>query len=527
MVSAPIIYMMLSLLASVFGFAGDSYDWQERIAHIHEVIVADRQPVEDKAGWNWGKDQAQDTDRRKAMIADLVDGILADERLHGAVTGVSIRHAENGELLYSHMGNIRLHPASNMKVLTAAAAFEVLGADYRFLTEVWTDGKIVDGVLTGNLYLKGKGDPTLMESDLVQFAKELKAMGIQRIEGHVAGDDSWYDDVRLSRDMDWTDEPYYYGAQVSALNLSPNEDYDAGTVIVEIRPGSNAGSQAAVSVIPATDYVTIVNKATTSRRGGANTIKVEREHGTNRIIVEGTIPLGNPGIQRWSSVWEPTGYVMDVFRKALTAEGIVLDSMFPEPLTAETPADATLLASKTSIPLRELIIPFMKLSNNGIGEVLTKEMGRVIHGEGSWDKGLEVIQDTVMQFGVDPETIYLRDGSGISHVTMIPADELSKLLYEIQKADWYPLFEDSLPVAGVVDRMTGGSLQWRMNGTAAEGNVKAKTGSLTTVSSLAGYVTTRDGQKLIFSILINNYVARTVKPVEDMIATGLARLYLD
>jgi len=502
--------MIISALLSFASAQEDELELLKEALIYEQPVVAVAAPVRPGAAAHGSED-----------LTAALDEILQDSRLAGALAGVSVRLADTGELMYSHMGDIRLHPASNMKILTAVAALEMLGPDYRFTTELLTDGKIRDGTLDGNLYLKGKGDPTLMKEDLDRFAERLLELGIRRIEGHLVGDDSWYDDVRLSLDLDWSDEPYYTGTHVSALTLSPNGDYDAGTVIVEVSPGAAAGSKPQVKVVPETDYVTIVNEAVTGGNSGRNTIKVEREHGTNRIIVSGTIPLGGATSRIWASVWEPTGYVLDVFSRTLREHGITFAAM-SETLTGITPKDATVLASRQSIPLSELLIPFMKLSNNGHGEILTKEMGRVIHGEGSWTRGLQVTQEVLAGLGVNTDTIVLRDGSGMSHITMIPADELSYLLYAIQDRSWYPLFERSLPVAGAADRLTGGTLRTRMKGTAAEGNVKAKTGSLTSVSTLSGYVTTSDGEKLVFSILINNYVASSVRPIEDRIAVTLA-----
>src|SRR5699024_8425155 len=219
-----------------------------------------------------------------------------------------------------------------------------------------------------DLYLKGKGDPTLMKEDLDQFAAELKDMGIKNIKGDLIGDDTWYDDVRLSLDLNWSDEPYYTGAQVSALTLSPNEDYDASTVIVEAHPGDNTGDEAEITVTPATDYVTIVNKTETVPAGENKDISIEREHGSNDIVVEGTIPEDGTRSRSWVSVWEPTGYAVDVFKKSLEEHGLKFIGNSGDVKTGETPENANVLASRKSMPLEELYIPFMKLSNNGHGE---------------------------------------------------------------------------------------------------------------------------------------------------------------
>ena len=115
------------------------------------------------------------------------------------------------------------------------------------------------GYLHGNLYLKGQGDPTLLKKDLKTFASELTAKGIRTVNGNIYGDDSWYDDIRLSQDLNWSDEPFYTGAQVSALTLSPNKDYDCGNDIVEVTPAKKSGQAGKVEMVPANSYMTIVN----------------------------------------------------------------------------------------------------------------------------------------------------------------------------------------------------------------------------------------------------------------------------
>ncbi|WP_249870490.1 D-alanyl-D-alanine carboxypeptidase/D-alanyl-D-alanine endopeptidase [Oceanobacillus saliphilus] len=458
-----------------------------------------------------------------ATLEEKLGVILGNEQLHGTVTGVSVQHAETGELLFSQYGETRLHPASNMKMLTAAAALETLGEDYRFSTEVLTDGSINGNLLQGDLYIKGKGDPTLLKEDLDQFAKELKEQGISKIKGDLVGDDNWYDDVRLSQDLNWSDEPFYTGAQISALNLSPDEDYDAGTVVVEVRATDAPGGKAQVSLTPETDYVNIVNHTEMVPAGEPKNISIQREHGSNNIIIEGQMPVGGTLSRSWASVWEPTGYVLDIFGKSLAEQGITFIGQ-SEQKFGLTPVDARILTSKESMPLEELLIPFMKLSNNGHGEVLVKEMGKVVHGEGSWDKGLEVMENVVTGLGVNPDTILLRDGSGMSHKNMIPSNDLAQMLFEVQGRDWFPAFKYSMPVAGVPERFIGGTLRNRMTSGPAQGNVTAKTGSLSGVSALSGYVTSADGEALIFTVMINNYLgsAGSMRAIEDTIATALA-----
>lgn len=455
-----------------------------------------------------------------AQLGSSINKILQDERLDGATTAVSIRKATTGEIVYDHFGETRLHPASNMKLLTAAAALETLGEEYRFETEVLTDGQVKGGVLQGNVYLKGKGDPTLLKQDFDVFAKNLASKGIKKINGKLVGDDTWYDNIRLSSDINWTDESYYYAAQVSALTASPNADYDAGSVIVEAHANGSVGESATIKVLPETDVVNIVNRSKTVASGGTKTITIEREHGTNNIVIEGTVPVGGTVTREWIAVWEPSYYALDLFKKSLIEQGITFGGQ-PKVTLGKTPSQAELLTSKNSMTLKELSIPFMKLSNNSHAEVLAKEMGKVVYGEGSWEKGLQVIEENSAKLGLNMETILIRDASGMSHINLIPSNELTNLLVVVQKEPWYQTFLASLPIAGVGERFVGGTLRNRMKTGATVGNVKAKTGTLTAVSALSGYATTKDGELLVFSVIINNDLA-AVTPIEDQIATAIA-----
>ncbi|MBS4218340.1 D-alanyl-D-alanine carboxypeptidase/D-alanyl-D-alanine-endopeptidase [Bacillus sp. FJAT-49711] len=459
-------------------------------------------------------------------LSKKIEEILQNPRLNGAVTGVSIRNASDGDLIYSNFGDTKLRPASNLKMITAAVALETLGPRYQFKTEVLTDGKVKNRVLDGSVYLKGKGDPTLRKADFDQFARELKDKGIDQIDGDLIGDDSWYDDVRHSQGLNVSNENSYYGAQISALTLSPNDDFDAGTILIEVEAGVKNGARPNVILKPETDYLKIINKAKTGNTGETNTLTIDRVHGTNQIIIEGTIPLEGKSVGEILSVWEPTGYALDVFKKSLEEQGIKLRDAVDMKVD-ETPEGAQILTSKKSMTLEELLLPFLKLSNNIHGETLVKEMGKVIYGEGSWDVGLKVVGETIAKFGVDRNNVKIEDGSGLSHSNLIPPNELTKMLYEIQKKEWFPIFKKAQPAVGEYGRFGSGTLGYRMAESAANGKVHAKTGSLDGVSTLSGYVTTENGKKLIFSIMMNNFIRGSMSEIQDQIVTVLAEHRFD
>ncbi|GGA22507.1 D-alanyl-D-alanine carboxypeptidase/D-alanyl-D-alanine endopeptidase [Psychrobacillus lasiicapitis] len=453
-----------------------------------------------------------------ANLQNKLNNIMADSRMKNATSSVTVRKASTGEVLYQYNGDKEITPASSLKLLTGAAALENLGENYRFSTIVLTDGKLKNGTLNGNLYVKGQGDPTLLKNHFDNFASSLAKQGIKRVSGNLVGDDTWYDNVRLSAGILAEDEPYYYAAPISALTLSPNGDFDAGSVIVEAKPGTN-GKATKVSMSPITSVLKIVNNSKTVPKGSKNTLKITRQVGTNKVIISGNSPIGTSGVKEWISVTNPTIYALDIFKRSLAEKGITFATS-SKVIEGKTPKNAKVLVSRKSMPLKELIIPFMKLSNNTHAEMLAKEMGKVKYGEGSWDAGLLVMHEYAASVGLDVTKWKFEDASGMSYSNKVSSSQLSQLLYVVRKEPWYNTYYKSLPIAGVSDRFVGGTLRNRLKSAPAKGNIQAKTGSLENIKSLSGYAKTKNGETLIFTVLTEKNKTSTI-PVIDQLATTI------
>ncbi|GGQ28999.1 D-alanyl-D-alanine carboxypeptidase DacC [Streptomyces roseolilacinus] len=453
-------------------------------------------------------------------LKGAIDEILTDPRLDGGAAGVVVADATTGATLYQRDGGDRLMPASNTKIPTSVAAMALLGPDHRFRTEVLATGRRYADTLHGDLYLRGTGDPTTLAADYDRLAARVAAAGVRRVTGRLVGDDTHFDANRLGRSWAADDESSYYSAQISALTLAPDTDYDSGTVIVEAAAAGAPGQRPAVTLTPRNDYVRVDNRATTVGSGRPDTLTIERAHGTNTLVISGEIPVGASPTKEWITVDEPTGYATAVFADALAAHGVRVEG--PTRLGLRTPASARPVAAHESMPLRQLMHPFMKLSNNMHAEALTKAVGYEVSGSGSWDAGLAAVGAYLEKEGVDTSRLRQADGSGLSRMNLFPAGQLAALLLAVQDAPWYADWYASLPVACDPDRLVGGTLRRRMCDTPAALNARAKTGTLTGASALSGYVTDAAGRRLVYSVVLNNHLASSVKDVEDAIVVTLA-----
>lgn len=453
-------------------------------------------------------------------LEKTMNQLLSDTRLKDSTSSIVVRKASSGEVVYQFNADRGVAPASNQKLLTAAAALETLGEEYRFRTEVLMDGAISNGVLRGNIYLRGMGDPTLMKKDLDLFASRLVKQGIQRIEGNIVGDDTFFDEVRLSPSVMKNQETYSFAAQVSALTLSPDNDYDAGSIIVEAKP-TTRGRATKVTMTPKTSFVNVVNQSKTVAKGQANTLRIYRKHGTNTIFITGNAPIGSSGKKEWVAVSNPTAYTLHEFKNSMINKGIRFSNSAN--VRGTTPTAAKLLTHRNSMPLKDLMVPFMKLSNNTHAEMLAKTMGNEVYGEGSWIAGLLVMSEFTAAIGLDQKQWRIVDASGLSLNNRVSASQLSELLYVARSKPWYRTFVRSLPVAGANERFIGGTLRNRMKTAPAKGNIVAKTGSLTRVNALSGYAETSGGETLIFSILTQGQKTSAV-PVIDRMAVAIANI---
>ncbi|MBC8101941.1 MAG: D-alanyl-D-alanine carboxypeptidase/D-alanyl-D-alanine-endopeptidase [Cytophagales bacterium] len=467
-------------------------------------------------------------------VGARIDRALAVPALKNAVVGILVRSLIDGRTLYERNPDLALVPASNMKLLTATAALVKLGTDFRYKTTLLHTGSIDrNGTLNGDLYLRGSGDPSLDSKRLLEMAQKLRAAGVQKINGRILADATAFDDQRIGDGWQWDDEAYYYSAQVAGLNCDEN------VIALEVRPADRIGAPAQVVVGGAdsrllafeqTRYVQVTNRAvttpgaTTGAAGLSTGIKPEaklrfsRARATNELIVGGVIPLGSAPVSEALTIEDPALFTATRFGELCPVGGVNLPSVKDRRIEkGKTPPTATLLVETESTPLGDLVKQFLKRSDNLFGEALLKTVGG-----GTTGAGVQAVVDVLKDGGVDSSGLTMADGSGLSRTdTVTPRLLTSLLIFADRKLDTdrRGALINGLPEAGI-----DGTLRNRMKGTAAEAHVRAKTGSLSNVSSLSGYLQTKRGERLVFSILMNNFAlgnARAARAAQDAIAVAL------
>ncbi|RAJ43533.1 D-alanyl-D-alanine carboxypeptidase/D-alanyl-D-alanine-endopeptidase (penicillin-binding protein 4) [Kitasatospora sp. SolWspMP-SS2h] len=467
-----------------------------------------------------GSAQADDPAPADATLAADLDALLSDSRLANAQTGVEVLDAATGQVLYARQPQALLTPASTLKTVTSTAALDLLGADYRFTTEVRTTGSRYGSKVVGDLVLRGGGDPTLLVQDLDDLAAQVAASGITTVTGRVLADGTRYDSTPLGPGWAWDDEPYSYSPQISGLTVANDPEYLMDTVQVTVAPGAAAGQAAQVTLNPAEAPMAFAGSVATGAAGSGSSVGVDRGRGSNGLALSGSIAAGAAPVTSWVTVEDPSTYAGRVFAGALARHGVRVAHGGAQAATGQEGSQP--LVSHRSQTLAELVVPMLKVSNNGMAEHLTKEIGKVKGGRGDWATGIAQVQAFLRANGLDTPAGRQVDGSGLSRYDLITPAKMADLLRLVQDRPWFGAWYDALPVAGNPQRMVGGTLAARMTGTKAANNVHAKSGSMGGVDNLVGYATAPDGRRLVFAVLINDFAGTSPRPVLDAIAVRLA-----
>ncbi len=455
---------------------------------------------------------------KKYPLSSQIDPLLLDHRYRGVLAGVMVYSLDRKQVLYAHDEELLFTPASNTKLFTSSAALAALGADYRYRTEIYRDGPIQKGTIKGDLVIKGYGDPTLategslqvqVGTTIEQIARDLKALGIRRVEGNILVDKGVFTDHPYGKGWAWDDESYYYQPQIEALAIN------RGTVRFDYLPGDKPGDPIRLEMTPKTRYVKVIDEAVTGPAGSKVTLRLERDRGTNRIRLTGSIPLDFSGDYTRVPVDHPHLYTGYVLKETMELEGISF-SPNSSVRSGTKPKRASLVKTYYSPPLSEVINYLNKVSDNFYAEMILRTLGWEVNGVGSAAAGRKVVADYGKQFGLG-SYYTLEDGSGLTRYNSFSPQQIIRLLIASASQPTEAAFVDSLPLAGV-----DGTLRTRMTNTAAAGNLRGKTGSLTNVSALSGYVQSQDGERLAYAIMLNGYAETSLKTLEDEIGIRLA-----
>ncbi len=447
-------------------------------------------------------------------LLDYLKRALADPRLSGARLGVRVDDLASGKTLFAHNPNLLLNPASVTKTFTTAAGLCLLHPDYRFKTEIYARNEPQEGIIKGPLYLKGYGDPFLIDQRLHYLALELQALDIKKIDGPIIVDDSFFDDIRDGPGWSQDDSSRAYQAPVSALSL------DFNTIRVLVFPGAQAGQKARVELMPDSDHFRLVNHVVT-RRGYAR-VRIETENfgRRTRVTARGHVFPDFPGSRRYLRIYNPTRYTGYSFREALGQLGIRTRRSVRR---GAVPHSAELIYTLRSPALGELVRKVNKRSQNFMAEQIFKTLGAEFLGvPGTWYRGQQVMNAFLAEeVGIPAGSYVLHNGSGLNDVNRVSASQIVELLrYMWRRFDVRPDFLASLAVAGADGTVAGRFIQPALVRT-----MRLKTGGLHNVRALAGYINTRGDRVYAFAIIVNDFFCEGYQAsrIIDRLATAIAR----
>jgi D-alanyl-D-alanine carboxypeptidase/D-alanyl-D-alanine-endopeptidase (penicillin-binding protein 4) len=415
-----------------------------------------------------------------------------------ATWGIAVQSLDRDERLVELNPAALLAPASAAKILAAAAASEAVGWNYAYETTLRATGPVVNGVLNGDLVAVGSGDPTIegrIGQGFQPWVAAVRAAGIRRVQGRVIGDDDRVEEPRPPMAWAWDDIGFPTGILFGALNAYENR------ITLTVTPGASAGAPGNVTVERHAASRPIVNRTTTGLPSSIEVVYPEQRPGDAFLSIVGSIPLRSKPVPVLASAGNPTLWFATVLRDRLLQNGIevsgeAVDVDDARPAPART---GTTLYVHRSPPLSAIVQPMLKNSVNLYAEAVMR-LNAPRGGPATMDAALDGLRRRLATWGIASDAHQLVDGSGVSRRSVVSADAMCAVLKRMAAPTAGAPFTQALPVAGV-----DGTLLDRMRGTPAAGNVRAKTGTMNNVRSLAGYATTRDGERLAFAIMANNF----------------------
>ncbi len=447
-----------------------------------------------------------------AQLSPEIQTIIDNSRASNAFWGIQVRD-NKGHLIENFNGDKLIRPASNQKLVTSGAVFDRLGADYRFATHLIGSGELVDSVWIGDLYIKSSGDPSINGflydgNSLYVFEKwvnTLKELGIQKIKGDIFGFDGLFDEIPYPRGWEWDDLSYYYAPKISALSFNSN------VVDLEVIADGPIGSIPRIQWSPFnTPYVEFVNEQIITPPESRFDESYRRILGTNTILLRSTLPQGYYETEPLS-VSNPSYFFMDTFYRYLEIMGIDVDgsiyvnSDFYEWKKLGDEDGFVPLDVHVSEPLYRIVERINQESDNFYTEMLVKLLGNQDYNvQGTTEMGLNVIKEYMHKMQIDTSIVQLRDGSGLAAANLIRLEDLNRFLHNIKVKDYFDHFYNSLAIAG-----QNGTLGHRFRNSPVNNRFYGKTGFISGVRSLSGYLKTNSGNELTVSIITNNYSVQT------------------
>lgn len=446
---------------------------------------------------------------RSAVSQDIspIQELISNSAVSSSFWSYQVRDAE-GAILEEYNGDYLIRPASNLKLVTSAAYLDRLGADFQFETVLYGSGLQEENQWSGDLYIRGAGDPSIngkaYDDPLFLFQhwfSTLDSMGIEVIEGNIVGHDGFFDDIPYPRGWEWDDLSYYYAPELSALSFNQN------VVDLEVRADGRPGSRPSITWFPfETSYVRFINEQRITPENTSFDESYRRELGSNTIYLRSTLPIGHYETEPLS-IHNPSLYFIDTFKRYLQLMGIRVKGQL---LVSDEPMDwgnesLTEIDRHRSKPLHTMVNHLNRESDNHYAEMLLKTMVAEEFGvPGSTELGLEMVKEFMNEHGFDTTAVELRDASGMAPATLVKTSDLNSFLTGIQDKPYFNQYYNSLSVAA-----QNGTLKNRFYNSNIANNFYGKTGFMSGVRSLSGYLNTESGKRVIVTIATNNYTVKT------------------